>query len=165
MKKHFHYEKKVGSLQEFFEQKADLKEVMVRLEENLFYIGNEKPISNPSALLHSEKMQTLLNTLKQMMDIIIIDTPPCGMLADASYYAECADAVLYVVRQDWLNQWKIIYAIEELPDHGEKIIGSVLNRIQTGMLNYYGGYGYGHYRHYDKYKSRYYKSRESYRNE
>lgn len=164
LKKRFQCEKKTVSLQEFFEGKADLKEVMVKLEDNLFYIGNEKPTGNPGVLIHSEKMKILLHTLKQTMDIIIIDTPPCGMLADASYYVEYTDAVLYVVRQDWLDKRKIIHAIEDLPEHGEKIIGSVLNRIQTGVFNY-GGYGYGHYRHYDKYKSRYYKSRESYRNE
>lgn len=95
--------------------------------------------------------------MKQSVDIIIIDTPPCGMLADANYYIEYADAVLYVVRHDWMNKRKIIYAIEDLPEHGEKIIGSVLNRIQTGMISY-DAYGYGHYRYYNKYRSRYYKS-------
>lgn len=160
LKKQFHCVKKTASLQNFLIGKSDLKDTMINLEENLFFIGNMKPMSNPGALIHSKEMNILLNTMKQSMDIIIIDTPPCGMMADASCYIEHADAVLYVVRQDWLNKGKIIHAIEELPEHGEKIIGSVLNRIQTGMINY-GGYGYGHYKHYDRYRSRYYRNSEN----
>lgn len=159
LRKHFECEKKNGSLQSFFSGKLELKDIMVNLEENLFFIGNEKSINNPSALIHSKEMKIMLNTLKQTMDIIIIDSPPCGILADTNYFAEYADAILYVIRQDWLDKRKIVRAVEELPEHGEKIIGCVLNRIQMGMINY-GSYGYGHYGRYNKYKNHKYETRE-----
>lgn len=86
------------------------------------------------------------------------------MLADASCFIEYADAVLYVVRQDWADGRKIMNAVEELPEHGEKIIGCVLNRVGTGFANY-GAYGYGHYRRYNQYKSRYYGSHYRFKEE
>lgn len=39
---------------------------------------------NPAGLLRSARMKTLIEELKEDADLLIIDTPPCGVLSDAS---------------------------------------------------------------------------------
>lgn len=43
---------------------------------------------NPAGLLRSARMKTLIEELKEDADLLIIDTPPCGVLSDASLLAE-----------------------------------------------------------------------------
>lgn len=150
-------------LQQVISEKSSMEDALLRIEKNFFFLGNDRSMKQPGELIQSEQMRHFLDTLKKYVDIIIIDTPPCGMMADASYYSEYADGILYVVRQDWTDGRKVLYAVEDLPDQGAKIIGCVLNRVRTGMIRY-GGYGYGHYRYkrYNKYNkyNKYEKDRE-----
>lgn len=164
LKKYYENKTQTASIQNLLKGEADLEDTVISLDENLLFMGNDKPLENPTKMLQSTEMKELIEALKENTDLVIIDTPPCGMLADASYYTEYADAVLYVVRQDWADGRKILNAVEELPDHGEKIIGCVLNRVRTGFVNY-GAYGYGHYRRYNQYRSRYYGSHYRFKEE
>ena len=72
------------------------------------------------------------------------------MLADAGIYYEYADSILMVVRQDWISATKVMDAVLELPGSGDKLIGCVLNMVNTGFAGY--GYGYSAYSYgYTKY--------------
>ncbi len=53
---------------------------------------------NPSELLGSRQMGTLLENLRKRFELIIIDTPPVLPVADARVVARHADGVLLVAR-------------------------------------------------------------------
>ena len=53
---------------------------------------------NPSELLHSPKLQTMMETLSPHFDWLLIDSPPVAPLTDALSWKERADATLLVVR-------------------------------------------------------------------
>jgi len=55
------------------------------------------PPSNPVDLLSSASMATLLRTLAQDADLIMLDSPPAGVLADASVLASGVDGVVLVL--------------------------------------------------------------------
>lgn len=135
------------------EGKADLAEVAIYLEdEGMYVLGCDTAISNPIELIHSSKMENLISQAREFADIVIIDAPPSGILADAAHYYEYVDGVLMIIRQDWANQSRILDAVLELPGQGEKLIGCVMNRMKSGLASYgygYSSYGYGY--HYGKY--------------
>lgn len=54
--------------------------------------------SNPSELLDSQFFKDLILALRPQYDIIIIDTPPTGKLADAEIIGRCVDRQLVVIR-------------------------------------------------------------------
>lgn len=53
---------------------------------------------NPSELIASQESSNLINQLRKKYEILIIDTPPLGLLADASYLMDLADINILVVR-------------------------------------------------------------------
>lgn len=104
------------------------------------YIGNRLSADKPLKLLSSKHMKDIIAAAKKEYDYIIIDTPPCGNLADASVLAEQADGILFVVRQDMAEQTQIMDALYTLSVHKHAAIGGVLNGAESS----FGGYGYGY---------------------
>ncbi len=117
------------------------------------------------ALIEQEKKVVLLNgstwTLEQLSqaqkeaDYILIDAPACETLANVAPLAEQAEAILYVIRQDYCKLPRVMNCFEDLNQFDAKLIGCVLTGVRSGITGYgYGyGYGYGKGYHYGRYGS------------
>ena len=118
---------------------------------------------NPSELLLSDQTGKLMEYLKENYDYILIDTPPVGLVADAIELFKYADAVIYVIRQNY-TQRGMPKMIDDKYKNGEvKNISYVLNdftiKDSYGYGNGYGyGYGYGGGYGYGKYGNGYHES-------
>lgn len=95
----------------------------------------------------------LIQMAKKTFDYVLIDGPACQNLDAVSIVAEPAEAILYIIQQDNAKLPQIMNCFEDLSQFEAKIIGCVLNGIQTGFTSYgYGyGYGYGSSYHYGRY--------------
>ncbi len=113
---------------------------------------------NPSELLLSDQTSDLMEFLKENYDYIIIDTPPVGLVADAFELFRYADAVMYIVRQNY-TQRGMPKMIDDKYRNGEiKNISFVLNdfSVKNSYGYGYGGYNYGYgYGGYGKYGNGY----------
>lgn len=102
---------------------------------------------NPSELLMSDKMDSLISILKEKYDCIIMDTPPIGLVSDALNLNKYTDATLYLIRQNYTKK-AMLSIINEKYEKGEvKNISFVLNYFQHKAKYGYGsnyGYGYGY---------------------
>lgn len=112
-----------------------------------------------SLLLGSEAMETTERLLSRrlteevireaaaMADFVIMDTPPVGMLADASILAGYAESAVFVVRQDGVRKDRILEAVQSLSETGIHITGCVLNCAKAGISSYgkdRSSYSYGY---------------------
>lgn len=118
---------------------------------NLFLLISGKEVFDPSELLSTDAMSDIIKSAEKEFDYIIIDTAPCGVVADASILAGYADAVLLVVRDDTCPTRKIKRAMENLENSGPELIGCIYNGAAIGitkrLTSSYGrkyGYGYGY---------------------
>jgi capsular exopolysaccharide synthesis family protein len=68
---------------------------------NLYVIPSGPIPANPTELLSNGRIDSLIASLRQEYDFIIMDTPPVSMLADASLLSEHADTTFYVVRHEY----------------------------------------------------------------
>ena len=95
-------------------------------------------------ILSSENMKTVIDTLREMADVVILDTPPSAMLVDAMMLVRHVDAVAYVIMSDYARRRYIFEGVEELNNVGAPIVGCILNggRTHGGRYGYYGYYGY-----------------------
>ncbi|MCH4829063.1 sugar transporter [Flavobacterium covae] len=102
---------------------------------------------NPSELILSEGMESLINELKQYYDYIILDTPPIGLVADALELTPFCDASIYVVRQG-VTKKEMLRIVNEKHKTGVlKNISIVFNGYHNKSKYGYGygdGYGYGY---------------------
>ena len=95
-------------------------------------------------LLSQERMYQLVQVSRTLFDYVILDTPPCSLLADASEIAKLADCGILVVRQNFASKDQILDGAQRLGDSNLPIIGCVLNCVTRGFSSGYGyGYGYG----------------------
>jgi protein-tyrosine kinase len=86
-------------LSDFLRGDVDVSGVLQRGEpENLFFIPGGKLPSDPIELLGNGRLKNLLHRLAPIFDWIVLDSPPCVPLSDASLLAELCDGVLMVVR-------------------------------------------------------------------
>ena len=87
----------------------------------------------------------LIKAARNLYDCVILDTPPCGMLSDASEVAELADCGVLVVRQNYASRDQISEGVVHLADSGLDILGCVFNQSVRTLSSGYGyGYGYGY---------------------
>jgi protein-tyrosine kinase len=109
---------------------------------NLCLIPGGREVSNPSELLHSERMRQLLDRMSTIFDWIILDSPPALAVHDASILADMCDGVLFVVRAGTTDYELAEKASAEF--HEKNLLGVVLNRIEKSDTYgdyYYTGYG------------------------
>lgn len=123
--------------------------------ENLDVLLSGDVPPNPSELLGSARMSALLERLEECYDYILIDTPPINVVTDAVVLAPKSDGVLFVVRAGQTERSAVIHAVEQLGYAQAKLLGFVLDDVNTTGSNYgygkykkyyrYGRYGYGRY--------------------
>jgi len=127
--------------------------------ENLSVICSGSIPPNPAEILGSEPMANFLDDVSNDFDYIIIDTPPINIVSDALPIIRESDGVVLVVRYNQSTHPEVEKAIAALEFIDAKILGFVVNFVETksgGKYNYgkyskyrygygYGGYGYGGY--------------------
>ena len=114
--------------------------------ENLSIItGGSSKSDGYAELLSNKRMGQLIKAASKLFDYVILDTPPCSLLADASEVGAVADTALVVIRHDFASQEQIMDGVRGLADCGIPIMGCVLNGIEQGFSTGYGySYGYGY---------------------
>lgn len=113
-------------------------------ESNLCFIPGGNEVTNPSELLSNGRLKALLDRVTPVFDWVILDSPPCLPVADASVLGDMCDGVLLVVRSGSTPSELAKKAVQEL--QGKSIVGVVLNAVERGHLYdsyYYDSYGYG----------------------
>ncbi len=112
-----------------------------------------KPDSNTVKRLGGKAMKALVEELETRADIVIFDTAPSALLADAASLARNVDAAIYVVKHDYAKKGQIRNGVQSLSMSGTKILGYVFNADRSRRGGNYGyGYGYGYgYKNYKSY--------------
>lgn len=109
--------------------------------------GGERT-QNPAGLLRSARMKALISSLQEEADLLIIDTPPCGVISDAALFGKSADGAVLVVHQGTTKDREVQRVLEFFENSQIPVCGYVLNGVQEGVAGYgrsYGGYAYGKY--------------------
>jgi capsular exopolysaccharide synthesis family protein len=86
-------------LSNYLANQAETADLIHRSEvENLDFIISGPVPPNPSELLHSQRMQKLIDELKLTYDIIVIDTAPIGLVSDSIPLIRISDINVFVIR-------------------------------------------------------------------
>lgn len=127
--------------------------VQYNLKCDLIFSGAIPP--NPAELLSNGRFELLLEELKKVYDIVVVDTAPTLLVTDTSLIANLSDVIVFVIRANHTEK-NLLHFINELKAHGKiKNAGIVLNNVgeQKGYGYKYGysysykynyGYGYGY---------------------
>ncbi len=136
------------------------------VKENLDLLTAGQVPPNPSELLGSDNMKTLLDNVKKQYDFVILDCPPIELVSDTSSLLLHVPQTIVIARQNHAVYDEVIHTVESIKAVGGKILGAILTDVReanksysyaAGAYSHYGRYGYGRYGHYGRY-GRYGKS-------
>jgi tyrosine-protein kinase Etk/Wzc len=99
---------------------------------------------NPSDLLGSDRFIGLIEDLKKIYDVIILDTPPVGLISQSFEVIKHVDLILYVFRYNYSEKSYINEVNDIKTKKAVKNIYAVLNDVSDKDLTY-KGYNYGYY--------------------
>lgn len=85
----------------------------------------------------------VLDALRDIYDVIVLDAPPVLGLADTNVFAALADATLMIVRWGKTRRQVFKYAIGEITKFGGRIDAIIMSQVDTRRQAYYG-YGDSH---------------------
>ncbi|MCU0352301.1 MAG: polysaccharide biosynthesis tyrosine autokinase [Cytophagales bacterium] len=117
---------------------------------NLDFIAAGPTPPNPSELILRPEFDALLKELHQSYDVIVIDTPPIGLVTDGILVMRRADLPIYVLRADYSKRVFVKNINKLLKNNNFSKLAVVLNASRNlGKYGYGYGYGYGYHDYYD----------------
>ncbi len=131
-------------LSQYLSGQAPLQQVLVSTNyRNVDFIFAGPSAPNPSELLEDNAFADLLQQMKLEYDYILIDTPPLCNMIDAAVVAKECDGAIMVIESGAVSYRSAARAKEQLEKSGCRILGAVLNKVDTEKEKYY--------RHYESY--------------
>jgi protein-tyrosine kinase len=137
----------ISGLNEGLKAERDVPISVIQISQRLTVIPAGRPEQDPIGGLTSERMKRLLTQASAAYDWVIVDTPPVGLLPDASLITSLTGGVLLVVRCGKAPYSLIKRTVEALGH--DRIIGVIMNAVDfahdRNAGGYYEYYGYGYY--------------------
>lgn len=94
---------------------------------------------SPADLLGSQRMDRILEALKERADVVLLDAPPVVAVSDAAVLATKVDGVLLVVSAGQTKRDSVQAAKTRLEKVNANVIGAVLTNVplDTSLERYY----------------------------
>ena len=105
---------------------------------------------NPSGLLSENIFRVFLKEVREYYNYILIDTPPIGTVIDAAVIGRCCDGAIFLIQPGSVRYRDAQKAFAQLERSGCRVLGAVMNKIDTSGDKYYSSY----YKHYGEYYRR-----------
>jgi len=115
----------------------------IRRLENLYFMTAGGMAANPIEILSMRKMKQLIEYLKTIFDVIILDAPPYAPIADARVVTALSDGLIMVIRSGKTTYANTDHAMKAVDR--KKLLGIVLNEAQPLPFQKYQPYGYQQY--------------------
>lgn len=147
-------------LSEYLSGQCSVREVIYKTNlPNTYMIPAGHQAPNPLQLLDTKLMENLISDLAESFEVVLVDTPPIGLLVDAVALAKYCDGALMVVGYRKGKQREIGDAVANIRQTGCKMLGAVLNGVQFNSLSN-KHYYYNSERYTMNYNKRYYSTRK-----
>lgn len=124
-------------------------ELVVRdTQPGVYIIGAGERADVPTDhLIGGPNFARLVTQARARFDVVILDTPPVGPVADGLYLVGYADLVLFVVMSGRTSQTEARLALAQLraARRGDEPVLAVLNGQERASARYKSSYGYSYY--------------------
>lgn len=128
-------------------KKEDFKDNINKINklDNLDVLTSGPTPPNPSELLNSKSMKEFLNSIRDEYDLIVIDSPPVGVVSDSTILSTLVDGTILVVSAKTTDRTLIKRSKEQLEQVDANILGTILNKVPVREGSEYSYYGNDNY--------------------
>ena len=141
------------SLVDYLTDQNELDEVIRKDDATGLHVILGSSVPNSALdLIGSDKMEKLVTSLRRVYDLVIIDTPACLAVSDASVMATYCDAMLYAISWDETPREVVTSGVRQFIDTGYKDVAFVMTNVDVKRHVQYAygdsAYYYGRYQGY-----------------
>ncbi|MEU1972071.1 polysaccharide biosynthesis tyrosine autokinase [Microbacterium sp. NPDC019599] len=112
---------------------------------SMYVLPAGKVPPNPSELLGSKNMHTLLEVLERDFDVVLCDAPPLLPVTDAAILAKSTSGAIVIASAGHTTRHQLEGALDALQTVDANVAGVVLTKVPTrGPDSYAYGYGYSY---------------------
>ena len=130
-----------NTLVEFLTNQANLEDILVKDKKTGLYTIFAKSVPNSAHdLISSKKMKTLIQSLREEFDLIILDAPSCLSVSDPKILANMSDQTLYAVAWGRTERDQVLLGLKQFVDIDYYNIATVFSRVN---FKNYARLGYG----------------------
>ena len=118
----------LGGLSQYLASHLEIDDVIYKTQLESFDIifsGHYPP--NPTELIDSARFKSMIDSVRNCYDYIIIDTPPLGLVIDAAIIAAYCDGAILVIARDLVKYSRAKSVKEQLEKSGCKLLGAIMN--------------------------------------
>lgn len=91
---------------------------------------------NPSELLGSKRMRSVLKVLSGEFDFIVVDLPPVNVVSDALVLSPLMDGYVVVVKENYTDRKELRTCIRQLNMANAKILGILMTGVKENKKRY-----------------------------
>lgn len=117
-------------------------------------INSGSKLDRPESLVNDKKFGAFLEKMESIFDVIILDTPPFGIISDSTSLLRNADATVMVAKYRKTNRQVYQHTLDELMRINANVCGMVLNGFEPDKdpeAHYSSGYYKSMYEGYKSY--------------
>ena len=122
-----------------------LEEAIIHGENGIDCLNRGTKAPYPTALLGSDGMAQVFETLKSQYEYIIVDCPPILAVSDAAIVSRLCDGCLFVISQSKTEKAAAKESVKILRDNGVNVLGVIFTNISAKRGNYYYSNKYKYY--------------------
>ncbi|MGD9657559.1 MAG: GumC family protein [Methylocystis sp.] len=130
-------------LSNFLTRNCDMRDAIRRQDgaNDKIYVLTAGPVPpNPVELLNGSRFASLLTVSGEAFDLVVIDGPPVGAMADALVLANTANAALFVIAGGEARRSGVRNALKRLGQARSRPLGVILSKFDARTASY--GYAY-----------------------
>jgi len=131
-----------GGVSDYVMNGHPIKDFVSKIDEYLDVLVSGGKVPFPAEVLVSEKIKEMMEEIKGLYDIVIIDCPPMTAVADATIVSNFCDGTVFVTASRKTNGDIAKRSLKELKLTGANVLGGVITHVQKrdvfyGMDYYY----------------------------
>ena len=112
---------------------------------NLHFLSSGPISPNPAELIASERMRKLIREWVEAYDRVIIDTAPIAAVTDPVLLSRLVDGTVILIHSGVTSRHVIAAAVRQIREVQGRVLGAVLNDVDTKGSGYYYSHYYRHY--------------------
>jgi capsular exopolysaccharide synthesis family protein len=126
-------------LTDFLAGKALLSDILrVDPKSGMNFVSSGTRALYPAELLASTRMDAFIDEARGSFDLIVVDTPPVGVVSDALVMASRTDATIMALRHGKTDRRTFSLALGRMVEAGANVAGVVLSHVDLKDLSKYG---------------------------
>jgi len=127
----------VKGLSGYLTGKAGLKDaIQMTSVENVWLLPCGPIPPNPVELINSKKMRNMIEAVREVFDVVLIDSPPLLAVVDTVIISSFVDGTVIVIHVGKTTRKPFLNAVAKLRQARAKIMGVVFNKLSVEKRNY-----------------------------